>query len=161
MPGSYRRRTSEQQTHIDPRGVARDRAVREIARVAALPALDGRIAGPRIRQLRKNVTALTENRMAGTLYDLLNANGRTGEFAALLLELFAPDSVHAVPLHDALVMEFDVKCAEMPLIARLLAGEGSTPELADARAAVMRDLSALQVTLESLDAEIAARRLAA
>jgi len=129
--------------------------------MVTLPAADGRVAGEAIRQLRKAVRRGITNKMASTLYDLLAASGRGDEVGAFIRAMFARGSIHNVPLNDALVLETDAKCEEMPVVARVLAGDVSGPELLELRDRLASDRMALELAIESVDAELTAKRMIA
>jgi len=105
---------------------------------------------------RANVRA-GRNACIGTLIDLLAFNGRGEEFGAKLSSL-APHLAHTIALRDALLLEVDVKCDEMPTLARVLSGEQSGPELLELRNQLVGDRMALDLAIDAIDSEMNARR---
>lgn len=105
---------------------------------------------------RANVRA-GRNACIDTLIDLLAFNGRGEQFGAKLSAL-APHLAHTIALRDALLLEVDVKCDEMPALARVLAGEQSGPELLELRNQLVGDRMALDLAIDAIDAEMNARR---
>jgi len=127
--------------------------------ISTKPAADGRIAGTAIVQKRKDVRGCVNNKMADTLFDLLEANGRWDEFGAFCRDLGRPDLSAHRDYKAALVIEVDVKCAEMPVMARVLSGDATTCELLELSGKLDADLAAILLAKESVQAEIDARRL--
>lgn len=136
----------------------RAQVIDAICRVLTSPALDGRYAGPSIVQKRKDVKKGC-NKAPETVFDLLEANGRADEFASLITRAFATSPLTRSDMKAALIKDMDAKCAEMPELSRVLAGDETTPELVALRAKVLDNIAAEQLMLEVLDSEIAARRL--
>lgn len=70
-------------------------------------------------------------------------------------------AVPVIPLRQALICEVDVKCEEMPVMARVMcSGDATGPELRDLREKLVADRMALDLAIESVDAELNERRLA-